>query len=887
MSMNNPNPDDREQLHSEQTTDDNTIDLENDGEEDIQDSTEKRPAIVLPPGKSPTPSLTSSKQADKSGSNGQNQQDNEAHKADNAHKTALPQELVPFAPDTVQQSTQLLPPNRDSTQHHASRGLQKGQRNLSEQPTRAVVPGTFVGAAVRTPATVAVYRAQRHKKLLLRHISRKHIRLGRVEEQRGDNRFWGSIFTTIALLIILFVGVAGGGTYAAYSFYTATQSQYNAKVLDLHSLMPGDNLKMYDRNNILIAQDTSEGIKTEVPLTEISPLLKKATIDTEDKTFYSNPGIDITRIIQSALDDLRSNRVVAGGSTITQQLVKNLVLGQDQTVQRKLAEIALVPDVNSHYTKDDILTMYLNSNFYSEGAYGIDAAATVYFNLQDQGNTSAASQLDLAQAAILAGIPNEPAADDPLKHPQAAFTRFKIVLDAMLNNGDITRVQEMDAINEEQQPGFFKDPTSYTDRAPHFYYFILQELEQQYNLTEQKLAMSDMKVYTTLDINLQDQIQKIAQQQVAALVGSNATNAAEVLIDFHTGAILTLLGSIDYYNSAIDGQYDVATQAYRQPGSSFKPYVYVTAFEDGMSPGSGISDQPISIPQVGSAPFTPTDADNQNHGQMTIRCALQNSKNIPAVRALQGVGIDNAMQTAKNMGLASTEGYAGYSLVLGGLGVHLIDHTSAYGTFANGGVHVPYYGVQKVVFASTGKTDEHKQDPGTRAISPQMAYMITNVLSDNNARLPEFFRCNLLQLYSNSQNQCFAGSPGDVRPAAAKTGTTNDFRDNWTMGYTNDYVLGVWLGNDNNTPMNVLYGVTGAAPIWHDAMLAAEAGHPITDFTNPGGLQTATVTYPDGVRSTDLYLASANPNQAASNPMNQVLAPKGANGGQGHYCPNS
>jgi penicillin-binding protein 1A len=293
----------------------------------------------------------------------------------------------------------------------------------------------------------------------------------------------------------------------------------------------------------------------------------------------------------------------------------------------------------------------------------------------------------------------------------------------------------------------------------------------------------------------------------------------------------------------------------------------------------------LSIHISDTETFAPTDADNKFHGQMTIRCALQNSFNIPAVRTLQYVGIDNAMQTAYNMGVTSYTGTPGLSLVLGGLGIRLLDHTSGYGTFANGGIHVPYYGVQKVIYATTGRTVEHQNDPGTRVISPQLAYMMTNVLSDNVARTTEFGKCSYLYLFSNNQNTCYGGNPGTIRPAAAKTGTTNDFRDNWTMGYTTDYVLGVWAGNDNNSPMNNVLGVTGAAPIWHYAMLAAEQGRPISDFTNPGGLQTATVTYPDGVRSTDLYLQGQNPQKAATNSANQILTAGG--GGAAHYCPNS
>ena len=486
---------------------------------------------------------------------------------------------------------------------------------------------------------------------------------------------------------------------------------------------------------------------------------------------------------------------------------------------------------------------------------------------------------------MLAGIPNSPTAFDPLKNPDQAFARLQVVLSAMFMNGDITKVQEVDALTEAQQPGFYKQAPSLTNRAPHFYFFILDQLKQQYHLTDLQLARSDMEVHTTLDITLQDKIQKVAQQQIALLAAQHITNAAEVLIDFHTGAIISMLGSIDYYSKTIDGQYNAAL-AYRQPGSSFKPYVYVAAFAKGISPGQGVADEPLKIPLPDEDPpyFAPTDADQQYHGQMTIRCALQNSFNIPAVRTLQYVGIDNAMQMAKNMGVTTWEGYPGYSLVLGGLGVRLLDHTSAYGTFADGGIHVPYYGIQKIVFASTNHVYEHTLDPGTRVISPQLAYMMTNVLSDNTARSHEFGQCSMLYLYSNSQYDCYAGYPGDIRPAAAKTGTTNNFVDNWTMGYTTDYVMGVWSGNNDNSPMNTLLGITGAAPIWHYGMLLAEQGHPITDFTNPGGLQTATVTYPDHVKSTDLFLAGQNPQTNGSSSANALLDPNGTGGVGTPWC---
>ncbi len=710
-------------------------------------------------------------------------------------------------------------------------------------------------------------RRRRHHKIMLRHLSRKHMRAARANEHHSRRRLWTTIASTLLALLVILLSLGGTGAYVGYRFYNSTQQTYSKNLLTLRDLLPLDNLKIFDSKGILIGQLADNGIHTTVKLDQISLYLINATVATEDKDFWANSGIDLTGIIRAAITNLENGRVVEGGSTITQQLIKNLVVGNDPTYIRKLQEIILAPQLNSTYSKRDILEMYLNSIYYGHQAYGIDAAATVYFGLQDSPGRTAAQQLDLAQSAMLAGLPSNPSEYDPALNFSTATRRFETVLNLMVSQGYITRLQAQDAIIEEQSPHFFKTAAALQDRAPHFTEFVLEQLEQMFHLKRSELSRSGVQVYTTLDIGLQDKIQKIMQQHIAELRDTHhVTNAAEVLIDFHTGAIISLLGSIDYNDTSIDGQFDVAT-AYRQPGSSFKPYVYVTAFAQGASPAQAIDDAPVTIPVPDSNPptFSPSNYDLHFHGHMTLRCALQNSLNVPAVKVLQHVGINNAMQTAYNMGITSYEGTPGYSLVLGGLGIRLIDHTSAMGVFANGGVRVPYYAINKIISGSTGKVlFQHRFTPGKQVISPQLAYMMTSVLSDNNDRIPEFYDCNVLQLYSNSQQDCYEGNRGVVRPAAAKTGTTQNFRDNWTVGYTTDFVMGVWAGNDDNSPMYNVTGVQGAAPIWHDAMLLAEQGHPIRNFTNPGGLVRATVTYPDGVQTTDWFLPGSVPNFSSS-----------------------
>ncbi len=696
------------------------------------------------------------------------------------------------------------------------------------------------------PSTPAEKARRRRKVMHL--LSRKHLRAARAADHRARRNVWIAISTTVLVLLLLFLSLGTAGSVIAYRFYTQTQKKYEHRVATLRDLLPLDNLKMYDSKGVPVMQMTDQGIHTTVTFDEIAPVLLKATIATEDKNFWTNQGIDVLRILRAAIDNLRSGQVVEGGSTITQQLIKNLIVGNQATFIRKLEEIVLTPQINSLYTKRDILEMYLNSIYYGHQAYGVDAAATVYFGLEDKPGQRASMQLDLAQAAMIAGIPSNPSAYDPLLHPEAAFGRFQAVLGLMVGQKYITKLDALEAMKEAQSPNFFKTAPGLTDRAPHFANFVLDQLVKLFNLKDRsQLSRSGMIVYTTLDIKLQDKIQKIAQKHIAELRVAHNQILNQLLRD----------GAAAFYDTAIDGQFDVATQGYRQPGSSFKPYVYVTAFKQGASPAQAINDAPTTIDNPGGDPllYSPTNYDLSYHGHMTLRCALQNSLNVPAVRVLKHVGIDAAMETAKEMGITSYQGTAGYSLVLGGLGIRLIDHTSAMGVFANGGVRVNYYAISEVVSGVTHKVIYNRQpDPGRRVISPQLAYMMTSVLSDNTARIPEFYDCNVLQLYSNSQTSCYNGNRGIVRPAAAKTGTTQNFRDNWTIGYTTDYVMGVWAGNDNNSPMYNVTGVQGAAPIWHDSMLLAEQGRPVRDFTNPGGLQQATVTYPDGVKTTDWFI---------------------------------
>jgi membrane peptidoglycan carboxypeptidase len=710
------------------------------------------------------------------------------------------------------------------------------------------------------PTTRGVYYDVPHKQQrppgsrLRRHLKWKNLHRNNSlysATDRASTR-WSLIPVSLGILALL-VGVSG--FFVAYSALTkAVDQRYEGQVVTLLDVLPKDNLKMYDMHGTMIFQATDQGLQTSEPLNAISPNLMHAEIAIEDQYFWSNPGYDITGIIRAALADLTHNHVVQGGSTITQQLIKNTIVGNEDTIIRKLQEIILAPQLTRYYSKQEIMDMYLNTTYYGNMAYGAESAAFVYFGLQDKPRETAAAQLDIAQSAMLAGIPSNPSAYDPYQHPLATFYRMEAVLGQMRVQHYITAQQEQAAIVEAQQPNFVHPGILPNDLAPNFVNYALNELATTLHVKIADLSRSGLLVSTTLDLPLQNKVLKIAQGHISVLAKAhNMSNAAEVLIDYHNGDVRVLLGNLDP-NNPQNGQFDVATQGYRQPGSSFKPFVYATAFEKGLSPGSAIEDVPTSIQLCcGLPPYVPHNYDLRYHGLVTVRYALQNSFNVPAVKVLVRTGVAPSLQTAQNMGISSYVGTPNDTMVLGTLGVHLLDMTSAYGVFANAGVRIPAHAISEVL-DTQGRVVYQFVAIGKRVISPQVSFLITNTLSDNKSRLFEFYDCNVLQLYSNTQQQCYEGNRGVVRPAAAKTGTSQNFADNWTIGYTTDYVMGVWAGNNNNSPMVNVTGVDGAAPIWHDSLLLAEQGRPITNFPVPSGVEQRTVHYPEGITTTDWYI---------------------------------
>jgi penicillin-binding protein 1A len=632
------------------------------------------------------------------------------------------------------------------------------------------------------------------------------------------------------MLFTIVLVTTGLVTYATMSH--AAIKRYQGQVTTLEELLPQDNLKMYGSRGHLLYQAIDQGIQTSEPLKKISKNLQHAEIDMEDQTFWQNSGYDITGIVRAAISDLSSGHVVAGGSTITQQLIKNAMVGNADTAQRKLEEILLAPDVTRYYTKQRILEMYLNTVYYGNGAYGAEAAAQTYFGLKDKPNDPASNQLDIAQAAALAGTPSDPDLRNPLDR-QASLIRTQQVLRQMYTMKTIDVQQYSSALEEIQKPHFasYHAPAENPNAVAlsSFIHEALVELANDLHVKVSDLSRSGLTVTTTVKSHLQIQVLKEAQNDIAAIrTAHNVTDSSVVMINPHTGAIETLIGNIDPAHN----QFDVATQGFRQAGSTMKAFTYATAFDHGLSPGQRTDDEPRTFYYHGLA-YRPDNYAGAHYGWVTYREALDWSLNIDAVRLELSsyVGVRNDYQTAENLGLGGTNGTVNETFTLGALGIHLLNETSAYGSFANGGVHVAPHAINTVT-NDQGKVLYKALTTGKRVISAQASYILTNVLADNAVRDKEFFPCDALDLYVG--NHC----GGSIIPAAVKTGTSNNFIDNLTIGYTPDLVAGIWSGNDNDAAMNNIIGITGAGTIWHDAMMTALRGKPIQQFTNPGGVVT-------------------------------------------------
>jgi 1A family penicillin-binding protein len=627
----------------------------------------------------------------------------------------------------------------------------------------------------------------------------------------GKGRWFLRGLTTLTILLMLAAVLVMAGGMLGY-FWIASQLP-PAETLRSRSFQFATT-QILDREGNLLWEiiDPTGGRRTTVTLNQIAPDLLKATIATEDRFFYVNVGVDPVAIIRAMYYNVSEGEIVSGASTITQQLARNVLLSQEerteQSLSRKLKEAVLAVEISRRYTKEQILEIYLNQIYYGNLAYGIEAAAQTYF-----GKKSA--DLTLAEAALLAGLPQSPAGHDPYTNPDGALARRADVLRLMTEAGYITAAQAQAA---GQEPLNLR-PLDSTFAAPHFVNYVRQELEKI--VPPEYIYQAGLRVQTTLNPRLQAIAEEEVRTQVDALAGRNVTNGALVALDTATGEVLAMVGSKDFRDESISGQVNMAVSP-RQPGSTFKPITYLTAFEKlNWTPSTLLMDVPVQYPDGAGGIYEPRNYDDKFHGPVSLRQALANSYNIPPLKTLEAAGIEAVLEMARRLGLTTlTRPDYGLSLTLGSGEVPVIEMTGAFQSIANGGVRVPPTAILSLT-DSFGRAIEPARPPAQAVLRPEHAYLMTNILADNAARSLSFGPNSVLNL---------------SRPAAAKTGTTNDFRDNWTIGYTPDIVTGVWVGNADRTPMNNISGLAGAGPIWHNFMERAHEGLPGRDFTRPEGI---------------------------------------------------
>jgi len=570
--------------------------------------------------------------------------------------------------------------------------------------------------------------------------------------------------------------------------------------------------KIYDREGKLLFDIYGDKNRALVNWNEIPEYVKQSTIAIEDKNFYKHQGFSIVGLGR-AIVNIIVFRNLQGGSTITQQVVKNTLLTSERTITRKIKEFFLAIQVERKYTKDEILQIYLNEVPYGGTAWGIEAASQVYFSKE-------AKDLTLAESVIISGFPQRPSYFSPFgTNPDAYIDRANSVARRMREDGYITKEREEQLIEEIPIVEF--SPNDRGINAPHFVFYVKDILVERYG--EKFVEQGGLKVTTSLDLELQERVQKIVAEEIEKLNGFNVGNGAAVVMNPTNGEIISMVGSKDFFAEDYDGQVNVALSL-RQPGSALKPFTYATAFKAGYTPSFVIMDVPTEFPAGSSQPpYKPVNYDGKYRGPMQIRFALGNSENIPAVKMLALVGVKNMLRTAYESGIKSLEptdenlSRFGLAITLGGGEVKLLELVNGYSTLANQGQYHEPVSILKVEDKDGKVIDEVKDPKGENVIDEDVSFLISHILSDNNARSIIFGPSSLLNV------------PGNT--VAVKTGTTDDKRDNWAVGYTKSIVAGVWVGNNDNSPMNpeIASGTTGATPIWNRIMSTA-----LSDISDEG-----------------------------------------------------
>ncbi len=646
-----------------------------------------------------------------------------------------------------------------------------------------------------------------------------------LKEKIKDKKFWFNFFKVV--LILFGIGILG--VLFLFVWY-AKDLPSPTKVVRRE----GFSSKVYDRNGNSLYDIYTDAKREAVTFNKIPDYLKKATVAVEDKSFYTHKGFDILTPLRIIKNMFYFGKVT-GGSTLTQQLTRNVLLTTERSVTRKIKEIILSIQIEAKYSKDEILLMYLNEAPYGGMAWGVETASQQYFG-------KSVEKLDLAECVILAGLPQLPSVYSPYSStPKAYINRSQHVLNRMVEDGYIKKDLADETIKEIENYQF-KEETS-TMAAPHFVLWIKEQLAKKYG--ESVIENGGLKITTTLDLDLQNQAQKIVAEEVDKLKDKKVSNGAAIVTDPSNGQILAMVGSKDYFATDIGGNFNVVTQGLRQPGSSIKPITYLAALKKGYTAATMMMDTPVTFPGVGGQKdYSPQNYNGKFNGPMSMRTALGNSINTIAVKTLANVGVKNMLTLAYEMGLSTleptTENMArfGLSVTLGGAEVKMIELANAYGAFANQGEKKDLVGILKVEDSSGRVLEEYKDVKGKQVMTSQEAFIISNILSDNSAREMTFGATNYLQISGHQ--------------VAAKTGTTNDKRDNWTIGWTPNLLTTVWVGNNDNSSMgSVVSGVSGAAPIWNKIMKYELAKIPKKDFPIPDKIVQLSVDKISGYSSHD------------------------------------
>ena len=695
-------------------------------------------------------------------------------------------------------------------------------------------------------------RSDRHDYILM-------ARRRRARAAATKPRIWLRLGQALLVILLFAVVLSVTVTGVVAATVTGIYNSYAAQLPDVGVIESQQDqfqtVRIYDRTGQQLLYESVDprpfgGDRRFMALDKLSPWVWKTAVALEDRNFWENPGVNVRGLLRAFASNLGGGSV-QGGSSITQQLIKNVVIPVEERTQqsyaRKIKEVILAMELTRRYPKQKLLEWYLNYNFYGNLAYGVEAASQVYFG-------KSAKDLTLAEAAMLAPIPQFPALN-PIDNPEDAKRRQGVTLQAMVEAGEVTQAEADAAFAEELQ--LRKSVAERFDvlTAPHFALYVLEEIKNRYNTPEDPFYIwkKGLSVYTTLDVDLQKYAEQVAREQVQILKDQdkNASNASVVAIKNDTGEIMAMLGSLDYNSDAIDGQVNMATSE-RQPGSSFKPYVYLTALQQGMTAASMILDVPTAFPQADGSYYRPENYDRQYHGPVSLRNALARSYNIPAIKVMDQVGVANALRTAHRMGINGLNrglSFYGLSLVLGGGEVSLLDHTYAYSVFGNSGVMVGapkpaeeiqsgFRNLDPVSILQVRDSDgnvlyKYDQPEGERIFSAEVAYVLQDIMSDDVARSSAFGSNTALTLPD--------------RKVGAKTGTTNGFKDNYTMGYTPQMTVGVWVGNTDNESMKNVTGLSGAAPIWNAIMRKFHEGLPAIWYQRPPGVIDKAVCQPSGL----------------------------------------